>query len=84
MTSQPTNKTLAYFGAIRHSERLMRAPEFYRWLDAELDRLKGQIFDNSADEIRRKFETVIPRPPVTASSPIKDIRAILASRGFTV
>ena len=81
VTNVPTNRTLASFTAIRDSDIPHRAAEFHARLDAELDRLKGEIYANCADEIRRKFEKVIPRPRVTAKSSLKDIRAILAARG---
>lgn len=79
-----TNRTLAYLGSIRETDIPRKAAEFYARLETELDRLKGQIYDNCADEIRRKCQTVLPKPPVTTASPIKDIRAILAERGYTV
>lgn len=79
-----TNRTLAYLGSIRETDIPRKAAEFHARLDAALDSLKGQIYDNCADEIRRKFQTVLPKPPVTTASPIKDIRAILAERGYTI
>ena len=84
VTQTPTNRTLEYLGSIRDSDIPRKAQFFHDKLDAALDRLKGKIYDASADEIRRKFQTVIPKPRVTTASSLKDIRATLASRGHSV
>jgi len=80
----PTNRTLSYLGSIRETDIPRKAAQFHARLDAALDKLQGQIFDNCAEEIRRRFEVVVPRPKVTTASPLKDIRATLAARGYHV
>jgi hypothetical protein len=70
-TRQSEHVEIVSFGTIKDSDFDRQAKRFWNRVDSTIKTLinSGAIYNNSAFDICRKFESYIPRPTVEASAP---------------
>lgn len=72
MTGSSEHLIVANLGTIKDSEFAFKAKSFWDKVDSTLAILiaSEKIYNNSAEDVCRKFENFIPRPTVSVAAPV--------------